>query len=277
MKSKLFTSLCSAFVLSAVIFPISALADVTEKDTFEQTVGLAMTGQVEIETTNGSIEVTSWDRAEVQVVAYKKARANSSSQARELLDEIEIQIEEYGGRVSVEAVLPRSGWFGGTSTSVAFEITIPADAELEARSQNGAIKVRNLGGPAVLDTQNGSITADGVKGSLILESSNGAITARDVAGAVQAETTNGRISADIVSSALAEDVSLKTSNGSVELRIDPGVAASVYARTRNGSVSSDFEGGRMDERRRTLDLDLNGGGPRVELRSSNGSIRLRER
>ncbi len=273
MKRRLFVSVGAAFLLLSS----SASADVTKEDTFEKTVDLAMTGAVEVETTNGSIEVKTWNQPSVQVVAYKKARANNSSQAERLLEEIEIRVQELGGKVRIESELPRSGWFDDSSTSVAFEITIPADAELDARSQNGAIEVRDLGGPAKLDTQNGAISARGVQGALEMHSSNGAINARDVHGAIQAETTNGRINADIASTSLAEDVSLKTSNGSVELRIDPGVAASVYARTRNGSVSSDFKGGTMDSRRRTLELDLNGGGPRIELKSSNGSIRLRER
>ncbi len=273
MNRLLFASACAAFLL----LPGSVSADVTKEDTFERTVDLAMTGEVEIETTNGSIEVNTWDRAEVQVVARKKARANSASRAESMLKDIEIHVRELGGKVHIEAELPRSGWFDDSSTSVAFKITIPADAELDAKSQNGAIEVSDLGGSAKLDTQNGAISVRGVHGALKVNSSNGAISARDIHGAIQAETTNGRINADIATANLAEDVSLKTSNGSVELRVDAGIAASVYARTNNGSVSTDFEGGIMGERRRTLEIDLNGGGPRVELRSSNGSIRLRER
>ena len=271
---------CSNLLVTALLLATASVqAAVTEEETIEQTVDLAASGRVEVETTNGSIRVETWDRDQVRVVAHKKARSSSGAAASELLEAIEVRIRELGGTVRVEAELPRlrSGWFGGgSSASVAFELTIPAGAELEATSSNGAIDVRDLGAPARLETQNGSIEADGVQGALQAFSSNGRISAYDVHGAVRAETTNGAIKAEISTVDLGEDVEMKTSNGSVELRLNSGVAASVYARTRNGSVSSDFPGGIQGERRRTLELDLNGGGPRVELRSTNGSIKLRE-
>ena len=180
-------------------------------------------------------------------------------------------------RISADTPRTGGGWFGGGSVSVSFRIMLPRDAELEASSQNGSLEVRELGARARLETQNGSITAKGVGGSLEAESSNGSIKAYDVQGPVRADTTNGSIKAEIIGTDIEDGVRLKTTNGSIELRIDDDVSASIDASTRNGSVSSDFEGGIQDRRKKTLDLDLNGGGPRVELKSSNGSIRVRER
>ncbi len=269
--------LSSLLALALLAVAPAVWADVREEETIERSVGLGAGGEVTVETTNGSIHVETWDGDEVRVVARKKARGDDAAEAREILQQIEVQIEERGGSVKISAEIPRSGWFEGNSATVSFEITMPSDAELDASSQNGSIEVRELGAGARLETQNGSITARGVGGRLEAESNNGSIKAYDVRGAVQAETTNGSIKAEITSTDLGDDVRLATTNGSIELRLDAGVSASVTARTRNGSVSSDFEGGVQDRRRRTLDLDLGGGGPRVELKSSNGSIRLRER
>ncbi len=273
MKIRRFTGILT---IALLISTSAAWADVTEEDTFEQTVALAQSGQVEIETTNGSIRVETWDRSEVRVVARKKGRGDNASEAREMLEQIEIEVQELGGKVRVTAKLPRSGWFDNGSASVSFQLTVPAEAEVEATSSNGSIEVRGLGGRARLETDNGSIKADGVHGSLSAHSDNGTIKALDVHGAIEAETTNGAINAEIATADLAEDVSLETTNGSIELRLDAGVAASVHGRTRNGSVSTDFPGGTQDRRKKTLDLDINGGGPRIELESSNGSIRVRQ-
>lgn len=267
----------SILAITLCISTPAAWADVTETDTYEQTVSLSASGQVEIETTNGSIRVDSWDRSEVKVEARKKGRGNTTSEAREMLDAIEIKIQELGDKVHVSAELPRSSWFGGGSASVSFTLTIPADAELSATSTNGSIEVRGLGGKSRLKTNNGSIKADGVVGALHASSNNGSISAYDVHGAIEARTNNGTIKAEIATPDLSEDVSLETNNGSVDLRLDPGVAASVHARTRNGSVSTDFPGGTQDRKRKTLDLDLGGGGVRIELETTNGSIRVRER
>lgn len=272
----LFRCTCLLAALLLVVTP--AWADVKEEETIERTVSLGGGGEVRVEATNGSIHVETWDSDEVRVVARKKARSDSAAEARELLDEIEVIIEERGSSVRVAADIPRSSsWFNGGSASVSFEITMPRDAELDASSKNGSLEVRELGASARLETQNGSITAKGVDGPLEAESNNGSIKAYDVRGAVQAETNNGSIKAEIDGTDLGDDMRIKTTNGSIELRLESGVAASIRARTRNGSVSSDFEGGIQDRRKRTLDLDLGGGGPRVEIESSNGSIRIRER
>ncbi len=272
--------LCLQSLLAILLLTLApaALADVTEEETVERTAALAAGGKVVVEATNGSIHVETWDGDEVRVVARKKARADSAAEARELLSEIDVQVEESGGTVRIAAEVPRSSsWFGGDSATVSFEVTMPADAELDASSKNGSIEVRELGGRARLETQNGSITAKGVGGRLEADSNNGSIKAYDVRGAILAETTNGSIKAEISGAELGDDVRLKTTNGSIELRLEGGVAATIAARTRNGSVSSDFPGGVQDRRKRTLDLDLNGGGPSIELENSNGSIRVRER
>ncbi len=257
--------------------PALAWGEVTEQTTVERSVALGGGGQVAVETSNGSIRVETWSNPEVRVVAKIKARADDSARARELLEEVEIVAEEAGGRVRVAAEVPRSRWLRDESATVSFELTIPGDAELEATSKNGSIEVRGIGGRTRLETNNGSIEAHGVGGALDAASNNGSIKAYDVEGAVRAKTNNGSIKADVASASLAEDVRLETNNGSVELRLEPTVAASIDARTRNGTVSSDFPGGYQDERRKTLELDLNGGGPRVELESTNGGIRVRER
>lgn len=268
----------SLLTLALLIATPAVWADVREEETVERTASLGAGGEVVVEVTNGSIYVETGSGDEVRVVARKKVRASDAAEARELLDEIEVTVEERGSSVHIAAEIPRSNsWFGGTSASVSFEITMPQDAELDASSKNGSVEVRDLGARARLETQNGSITAKGVAGPLEAESNNGSIKAYDVQGAVQAETTNGSIKAEIDGTDLGDDMRIKTTNGSIELRLDASVAASIDARTKNGSVSSDFEGGVQDRRRRTLDLDLNGGGPRVELESSNGSIRVRER
>lgn len=256
----------------------AAWADVKEEETVERTAALGAGGRVTVETRNGSIEVESWSGTEVQVTARKKARADDTSRALELLDEIEIRVEERGGEVRIGVEMPtmRSGWLRDESASVSFRIKIPDDAELEARSQNGSIEAREIGGSSRLRTSNGSIKAHGVGGALDVESSNGSIRAYDVHGPVNASTKNGSITAEVTTDDLPEGFRLETTNGSVDLELDAGVAASISARTRNGRVSTDFEGGSQDRRRKTLDVDLNGGGPRIELESTNGSIRVRE-
>ena len=261
-------------------FSVSAFAwwgDADEKaeEIYDETVSLAGGGKVEVESHNGSIKVSTWDRDEVKVHAKKKANGKSTAAAEEMLREIEVRVETFGDTVRISAEMPK--WERGGSGSVQFELTIPRGAHLAADTHNGSIEVRDLGGDTRLETHNGSVKAYGVSGDLKIDTSNGSITAENVRGVVEAHTRNGSITAEMGAERLTKDVSFETTNGSINLTLNPSLAASIDARTSNGSVKSDFAGGVQDKRKKTLELDLNGGGSRIEVRSRNGSIRIRER
>lgn len=268
-------ALAALLLLSSSAFAWWGDDDEKAEEMYEETVALSAGGAVDVKCHNGSIKVSTWDRDEVEIRAKKKATAGSVAAAEERLREISVRVDKTGERVSISAVIPK--WKGGGSGSVQFDLKIPRGARLEADTHNGSIEVRELGGEARLDTHNGSVKAYGVQGDLEIETHNGSITAEDVGGAIRAHTNNGSITAEMGAETLARDTSFETTNGSVTLTLNPNLAATIDARTTNGSVKSDFPGGFQDKRKKTLDLDLNGGGPRIELESRNGSIRIRER
>lgn len=253
----------------------------TETERFEKTLQTDSDVRFEITNTNGSVRVRAWERSEVEIVATKGAEGED---ARRRLAEIEIDVRESAGRVVVETRLPR-GRFDQGSAWVEYEIQVPRGAAVDARSTNGDVDVEGVSGPVEARTTNGGIDLRDVAGAARASSTNGNVHASGLGGALVAQTTNGGVQAEIEAGELSDDVSLETTNGSVELRLDGGVKASVFARTANGSISSDFPEARAeldrrrgdDDSRRRLEIDLNGGGPRIELRSSNGSVRLRRR
>ena len=258
----------------------SAWASDTVTEDFEETVGVHADGRVSLSNTNGHVRVETWNRDEVLVAATKKAKARDEDDAWEVLRDIRIEITQNGGDVTIDTDLPRSknGWFGGsTSASVEYDIKVPATVSLRLKSTNGHIEIEDVGGDVEATTTNGGIRARDLGGRLEAESTNGKIEALGVAGTVDAETTNGGIRAEITGSSLADDMRLSTTNGSVELRLAPGLAARIDARSGNGSVRSDLPvAGSVREKRNELSGDLNGGGPTIRIRTSNGGIRLRE-
>lgn len=261
----------------AVLGTAAVWAETTEEEPFEQTVAIAPGGLVSLENTNGHVTVETWNRDEVLVSAVKKARAHGLDDAFEILKEIEIRVTESAGGVKIETELPRGGWMRGSSASVEYELKVPASASLDLKSVNGRIAVEGVNGDVILKTTNGAIHAARLGGDLLAETTNGKIEALGVAGALVAETTNGGIDAEITAATLAHDVELSTSNGGVTLTLAPSVAARIDARAGNGSVKSDLTLGRVErEKRNALSGALNGGGPTIRVRTSNGSIRLRE-
>ncbi len=238
----------------------TAFAD-SAHERFEQTYAFSAGQQLTLTNTNGDVAIESWDRDEVLVRATKRVRTRSGSADR-ALEELRIEVDVHGGGIEIETVYP--GWrkmFGWSdvSASVEYELRVPRRADLELRTVNGEIDV------------------SGVAGEIRLRSTNGEISVTDSAGSVSASTTNGGIQVEL-DEVSASGMEFQTTNGGIRVHLPPTVRTSLRARTTNGSIETDFPVEvRGTIRRNRLEGDINGGGPEIELLTTNGSIQIRER
>jgi len=115
-----------------------------------------------------------------------------------------------------------------------------------------------------------------VTGNLLAHTSGGSITIGEAGGTIDAETSGGSIEARLSQQPGGES-QLRTSGGGITLSVAGNVAIDVDAHTSGGDIETDVPvtllGKQSDS---TLNGKLNGGGPRVVLRSSGGDIRLRK-
>lgn len=243
--------------------PFSAAAADTLVERFERTLPFASGRTLQLASTNGNVSVESWDVEQIEIVAEKKVRARSDEEAREVMEEVRIEIEETDRGVAIETRIPRrtNGWLSGrdASASVSYTIRIPEHANLD------------------LETVNGKVRVAGVHGNLDLGSTNGGIRALESGGSVRARTTNGGIEVELATIEAGEEMSFETTNGPIEISLPGHVAANLTARTTNGNIETDFPvtiKGSMARNR--LTGEINGGGASIELRTTNGSIRIHE-
>lgn len=256
----------------------------TLEERFEHTYPLAAGGTFTLGNVNGAVEVASWDRAGVRVTATKHVRAGSEERAKELLKALEIRVTPGAGQVRVDTRYPQMSngfwsWLagGGTEASVAYHVDVPRQVRLKLETVNGAVLVRGTEGQASLQTVNGRLRAEGVRGHLELETTNGAIAVTGGAGAVHASTTNGAIDVQLAVLPPGDRLQLETTNGAVTLRMPRGARASLEAETVNGAVESDLPiAARGKVGRHHLAGDLNGGGGKIEISTTNGGIHLQE-
>src|SRR5690606_34495687 len=123
-------------------------------------------------------------------------------------------------------------------------------------------------------TVNGGITITAVSGEIDARTVNGGIKAESAGGPVRARTVNGSIDARM-GSVPRDDIRYETVNGAITISVPEDMSARLSLRTTNGSIRSDFPvtvQGRLNPRR--LDAQLGDGGPNVEARTVNGSVRL---
>lgn len=259
MKTSSTRWMALAVMLLATQAAISQAATVEEQ--IDHTYPFAVSDRLELRNTNGSIAVEVWDRQEVRIKALKKVQASSEDAAEAALAELEVEIQQASDGLRIETHHPgkgRSWWSGrGISSSVEYEITVPSRANLD------------------LGTVNGKIRLSGVSGELELSSTNGSIKAANCGGAVSAHTTNGSIDVELRQLASEETMSLRTTNGGITLALPTDSRVTFTARTTNGSIRSDLPVTQRGSSSRTrLDGEINGGGGRIELRTTNGGIRI---
>jgi DUF4097 and DUF4098 domain-containing protein YvlB len=269
----------------------SPLANTIE-ERFEKTVPLRSGGYFSLTNENGNVEVSSWDRDEVRIEALKRVQSSSRRDAREAMQELTIDIEtRTSDEVVVETIYPRQyrhddglggvleAIFGGPrrpQLSVQYWITVPEKVDLKINTTNGRVDIENIEGHTRAGSTNGAIQISSVKGVLDVSTTNGRIEVNDVDGEVDASTTNGGIEVRFDSRAnISKDMSVHTTNGSIEIELPEDVNADVNARTTNGHIDTDFPitvQGRYG--RKDLSGQINNGGPLIDLKTTNGSIHI---
>ena len=261
-----------------------ATAAETYKEHFDHSYPLSTGGTFTLRDVNGGVAVTTWDRNEIHVVADKQVRAGNAEEGRRRLAELRIEVSQQPGTLRVDTRFPHHtggffGWLsgeGGGSVAVSYRIEVPRGARVDVETVNGALSVAGTTGDLRAETTNGGVDVKGTKGGKIhLESTNGAISVVDTAGAVVAETTNGSIEVELKQVPKAEPRRFSTTNGHISLKVPHDIQASISASTTNGSVSTDLPvAARGKVTRHHLDADVNGGGGKLQLSTTNGGINI---
>ena len=149
-------------------------------------------------------------------------------------------------------------------------------ASVDLHSSGGGIRIGDAAGAVQAKTSGGSIEIRHAGGDLYARTSGGGITIDEALGTVDAQTSGGSIRARLAQQPRA-DSRLSTSGGGITVSLAPNVAVDLDAHTSGGDVDTDVPvtllGKQSDS---ALEGKINGGGPKLVLRSSGGDIRVRK-
>jgi hypothetical protein len=222
---------------------------VTEE--FHKTVALNANGRVSLENINGNVEISGWDRNEVQIDAVKSARD------QQRLNEAKIEVEGSGDSVSIRTRYPENHT-NNNPASVQYTLHVPRGAQL-----------RNI------SLVNGSLNISQIIGEVSADLVNGKLTANDLAGRAKLSTVNGSVHAQYQSLNNVSEVRISSVNGSIDLKLPASPNAEISASTVNGGLSSDFpiqvQGKFMNHH---MSGTLGNGGTRIDLNNVNGSSHI---
>jgi DUF4097 and DUF4098 domain-containing protein YvlB len=243
-------------------------------------------GRVSVENSNGSVEITGWDKDTIDITGTKYASND------DLLKSLKIDIQHDSDSVSIRTIRP-TGFRGNLGAK--YIIRVPRRVTLERIvSSNGHIETRDVEGAARIRTSNGAVRFVNTIGPLDIETSNGAIDVNGHKGAITGHTSNGRISVELddperdrpirlgssnggitlrLRALNGNSIRLSTSNASIHLALPDNAGAQLRASTSNGRIRSDLNlQGEVTKTR--AEGKIGAGGPYVELTTSNGSIDL---
>ena len=220
-------------------------------DKLSKTLRLGKNGTFDLQNVSGDIVVTGGGGNDVRVDAVKRVRHPNESEARALLQAIDVRIEERNGNVEVRTDYPRRNWSGG----VDFTVSLPRDANVVLRSVSGDVRVSNLNGDLRADTISGDLVATAVKRIRLAKTISGDLEITDTDGdEVAAQTISGTLMARGIK---ARSVDLTSVSGDV--RITDVESDRTFVRSISGSI--EFSG----------QLARNG---RYEFQSHSGDVRV---
>jgi DUF4097 and DUF4098 domain-containing protein YvlB len=265
------------------------------------------TVRLEISNVKGSVNITAWDRNQVQV------GGRLGDGARPLT------LEGDNGHLSLKVTSQgKSGWFNwnnDTSMSdTALDVRVPRAATLDVEVvsasasidgiDGGHIRVNSVSGKMRVNARAPSVEAESVSGSIELAGRVDKVNLQTVSGDILAplvereaelQTVSGRIrvgggpwkrlnlstvSGDVqLNGGMAPegDMSVDSMSGDVQLQTPGNLSAAIHANTFSGDLRSDFGTPRKVEHGPGTELETTAGsgGAKIKIETFSGDLRIR--
>ncbi len=200
---------------------------------------------------SGSISVTAGAEPQVVVessaVSRRATRTGAVPPGMHRLDNDGPGVDEDHNTVTVRPSSP------GEKTDLT--IRVPVNTSVELRTINS-----------------GHIDVTGVNGDLEIQNINGAVNLTGVSGSVVAHSLNGNVTVSLSRVTPDMPMSLTSLNGKIEVTLPADTKARFRIKTRNGSVTSDFNLESAKSRDGRMEGSINGGGPDFSFETLNGDV-----
>jgi len=294
-------ALFAAAMLAVIALPATAEQKLTKR------VNVASDATVEVSNVQGSVDVTAWDRNEVELVAVLES------------DKDELEFEATERHVRIEVDRPKGKYRHGDADDAILTLRVPKGARLivdtvsadinvsgargeqRLKSVSGDVETQAFDAPVSLASVSGDVTLAGNGGKALVKTENvsGSATVSGIRGSYEGEVVSGNISATV---AAAQHLSVGSVSGDIDIRADlaptarvemesisgvislilkPPVNADFDIESFSGDIENCFGQKARDTSKYTPGSELNftqgSGGARVEIRTLSGEISICDR
>jgi len=262
--------------------------------------------QLNVRTSGGNIRIESRYSNKVRVEMYVRKSGHYLTPSDNALKGYDIDISKHGSEIRAIAHHSGMGFHFGSQPSISFVLYTPKASDGDLHTSGGNISIQGLEGNMQTHTSGGNIDATDLNGSYTLKTSGGRISIHKVNGKVRANTSGGSIDVAEASGILSlhtsggnislqnvsgeidgktsggnisakiqkvtNQVSLKTSGGNVNVSIPSDKGYSLEL--KGGSVHTNLQNFNGTMRNDRVDGTVRGGGPKIILKTSGGSVHL---
>ncbi len=273
LRWRLQSALCAAAVVLALELPARAANGPAELR-FERILEVNIPIRIEITTEMGNITVRTGAPDAVQItgiVRVPPGRYANDAEARRRARALAAAppIERQGQRIRIGHIRDREL---RENVGVSYELVVPESTELRAVAGLGHYRVVGLARNVTVKTGAGNLELAGITGEVRAETGMGMVEIRDVTGPVRVRAAAGHIRAEGIPAGRWE---FGTGLGDVVITVPAHASFSLHARSPLGHISSTHPL-KLNGRKREGELhaEVRGGGPKLELATELGSIRV---
>jgi hypothetical protein len=278
---------------------------------FRQELDVATPLELDVATGSGGITVRNGAQNRAIVIGritVRDGRGRSAEEAEEIVRRLEAEppVELTGNQLRVGHIQDEDF---RRNVSIGYEIEVPAQTRVMARSGSGGQAISGVAGPVNVTTGSGGLTLADLGGGVEARTGSGSIRAERIAGGFRGDTGSGSVrvtqtapgdvavstgsgGADIsgVDGALRVRTGsggvtvegtprgtwdIQTGSGSVAVRVPQNAAFNLDAHAGSGGVSTDHPVTMQGSLARgSMSGPVRGGGPLVRARTGSGGIRI---
>ncbi|HEV3218213.1 MAG TPA: DUF4097 family beta strand repeat-containing protein [Candidatus Acidoferrales bacterium] len=280
---------CRAVMTAAILAGTAWTASATKIEKHFTVTGRPV---VTVKNSTGRVEVKSWSKMEVMVVANQIGK------------NADVETEQAGSRVEINTRMVDES-SRGADMQVDYQILVPDETELTVRTNSGSIVVESVHGDLTFDTIAADVNLKSVGGMVFVTTTDGSIVCQMCDGRdFKAETVRGnveliqpimdKITVHTTAGSIHFDGDflrhglyvLKSDTGNTEVRFGPASSFDLTARSERGSVISQANLQPDKHGKHKLPVPKYGnalagtvglGNAKVELSSFSGTIKILQR
>ena len=255
----------------AAFFAVLAFAALAQADDWSKTYDLTGKPELRVAASDANVRIEPWDqnKIEARVTTHGWHIGGGG---------LEIVEHQQGNAVDIELRHHSHTHFSFSveNRRTDLEIHMPRNAKVDVRSEDGSITARGLQGELDFTSGDGRLQLEDVDGTLHARTSDGSVRVSGRFDMVDLHTSDGRIEFEArPGSKILQPWEVRTSDGSVEVRIPADLAADLDLHTSDGHITTNIPievQGSFDKE--NIRGKMNGGGNRLTVHTSDGSITL---